>query len=104
MRCLLPVGQKRWNQARVRVECETGVFFIYFFFIYYLTRLQSQKSKLWSFLAVFDFDLILLDLQKGRNLIQSLGDAPLHYYDMGRVWECAGKVEIKKKYIQSGYE
>ena len=23
-----------------------------FFFIYYLTRLQSQKSKLWSFLAV----------------------------------------------------
>ena len=27
--------------------------YIYFnFFIYYLTRLQSQKSKLWSFLAV----------------------------------------------------
>ena len=24
----------------------------FFFFIYYLTRLQSQKSKLWSFLAV----------------------------------------------------
>ena len=27
-------------------------FFFFFFFIYYLTRLQSQKSKLWSFLAV----------------------------------------------------
>ena len=29
-----------------------SVFFFFFLFIYYLTRLQSQESKLWNFLAV----------------------------------------------------
>ena len=34
------------------VLCMGVGFFFIIIFIYYLTRLQSQKSKLWSFLAV----------------------------------------------------
>ena len=41
----------RINQHRACIRRPNPTTLI-FFFIYYLTRLQSQKSKLWSFLAV----------------------------------------------------
>ena len=48
-------------------------------------------------------DLILLDLQKGRNLIQSLGDEPLHIMIWADMYGSV-MVKLKKKYIQSDHE
>ena len=59
----------RWTASRWIVGLRAGGPFLKnFFFIYYLTRLQSEKSKLWSFLAVR-----VLALSKGalkKNLHQ----------------------------------
>ena len=44
----------------------------------------ARSERLFSrTVPVLDFDLILLDLQKGRNLTQLLGDEPLHIM----IWE-----------------
>ena len=50
-----------------------------------------------AFTVSFDFDLILLDLQKGRNLIQSFGDELLHIMIWADMYGSV-MVKFKKKY------
>ena len=62
-----------------------------------------MKDRLHNSGQFVEFDLILLDLQKGQNLIQSVGDEPLHMMIWADMYG-SGMVKLKEKYIQSDHE